>query len=210
VAVGGFGLILGAIGYELRGLIGLEAVDRLRAGLTSDDPLRRQRAARRWAAMLPEGEVLRPALDAVNDPDALLALLREGPGRRLRMEADASGRRAAVQVAAALTAVPSPGLAGLLIAWRGLRLLRQVAVLHGLRPGVLGTLGLMRRTVFAAGAVAAGEAAANAAAHALLSNPLLGRLAGDLAGAGLAARRMMVMARAAAAACSPLSRDDPP
>lgn len=219
IAVSGFGLILAAIGHELRGLASLEAVDRLRAELNGEDAVARHRAARRWVSMLPaavgERQALLPALDAVNDPDALLALLVQGPGRRLRVEVDALSRRAALQVAATLAATPSAGLAGLVIAWRGIRLLRQIAALHGLRPGLLATMGLIRRTVFAAGAVAAGEAVANAAAHALLSNPLLGRLAGEMAGAGIAARRMIVMGRAAAAASTPLavatlSRDEPP
>ncbi|MBB3173258.1 putative membrane protein [Endobacter medicaginis] len=219
IAVSGFGLILAAIGHELRGLASLEAVDRLRAELNGKDAVARHRAARRWVSMLPaavgERQALLPALDAVNDPDALLALLVQGPGRRLRVEVDALSRRAALQVAATLAATPSAGLAGLVIAWRGIRLLRQIAALHGLRPGLLATMGLIRRTVFAAGAVAAGEAVANAAAHALLSNPLLGRLAGEMAGAGIAARRMIVMGRAAAAASTPLavatlSRDEPP
>jgi len=58
--------------------------------------------------------------------------------------------------------------------------------------------------VLAAGAVAGVEVAANTAAHALLSNPLMQHVAGDMAGAGVAARRMMVLARAAAVACSPV------
>ena len=209
IAVLGFGLILGAIGHELRGLASLEAVDRLRAELGGADAVARHRAARRWVTMLPpsvgEPKTLLPALDAVNNPDVLLALLEQGPGRRLRAECDALSRRAALQVAATLAATPSAGLAGLVIAWRGIRLLRQIAALHGLRPGLLATMGLIRRTVFAAGAVAAGEAIANATAHALLSNPLLGRLAGEMAGAGIAARRMIVMGRAAAAASTPLA-----
>jgi putative membrane protein len=46
----------------------------------------------------------------------------------------------------------------------------------------------------------------NAATYAMISHPLLRHLAGDVAGAGVAARRMIVLARAAAAACSPISR----
>jgi hypothetical protein len=38
----------------------------------------------------------------------------------------------------------------------------------------------------------------------LLSNPIMERLASDVAGAGVAARRMIVLARATAAACSPV------
>jgi putative membrane protein len=81
---------------------------------------------------------------------------------------------------------------------------RQIAELHGLRPGVLGTLALLRRTAMAAAGVAAADMAIDTAARAALSNPLLQHLAGDVAGAGIAARRMVVLARAATAACSPL------
>ena len=102
--------------------------------------------------------------------------------------------------------MPSPSLDVLLMAWRGVRLVRQVAQLYGVRPGTLGTLALLRRTMGAATTVGALEFAGNAAAHAVLSNPLLAHLAGEVAGAGIAARRMVVLARAAAAACDPLER----
>jgi putative membrane protein len=92
----------------------------------------------------------------------------------------------------------------LLVAWRGVRLVRQVAGLYGMRPGVIGTLGLLRRTALSAGMVAGSEVAINAAAHAILSNPLLTHAFGEMAGAGVAARRMVLLARSTAAACSPL------
>ena len=71
---------------------------------------------------------------------------------------------------------------------------------------MLGTLALLRKTALAAATVAAAEIAVNAATHAMVSHPLLRHLAGDVAGAGVAARRMIVLARAAAAACSPILR----
>ncbi len=209
VAVAGFGLLFVGIARELRGLLALRSVDRLRAELLGQDAGRRVRAARRWVAGLPDAAEhagLLAAIDSANDPDAVLALLSAGPGASLTARSDALGRVAAVQLVAGLAATPSPSLAVLLVSWRGLRLLRQVAELHGLRPGLLGTLALVRRTVLAATAVAATEILGNAAAHALLSNPLLAHLAGEMAGAGVGARRMMVLARAAATACSPLSR----
>ncbi len=134
----------------------------------------------------------------------MLALLRAGPVAALRARADALGRTAALQVFAAAAAVPSPALDGLLVGWRGVRLVRQVAELHGLRPGLFGTLALLRRMAFTAAGVVATDLAADAVARAVLSNPLLERLAGDVAGAGVAARRMIVLARVTAAACSPL------
>lgn len=207
VAVTGFGLLFASAGRELRGLFGLSRVDRLRAAFQSGDAHQIHAAARRWVATLPDQETLRPAIDAANDPDAILALLRAGPAADLRARSDALGRTAAYQMAAGLAAIPSPSLAVLLIAWRGVRLIRQVATLYGMRPGVFGTLGLLRRSMLAAGLVAGSEAAVNAAAHALLSNPLLTHALGEMAGAGIAARRMILLARATAAACSPLAED---
>jgi putative membrane protein len=206
VASLGFGLLFAAVGRELRGL--LSRVDRLRAALAGGDGHRVHAAARRWVATLPEAATLVPAIDAVNDPDAILALLRAGPAAAMRARSDALRRAAAFQMAAGIAATPAPALAVLLVAWRGLRLMRQVAVLHGMRPGLLGTLGLVRRTMLAAGLVAGTEAALNAAAHAALSNPFLAHAFGEMAGAGVAARRMILLSRAAAAACSPLPPAD--
>ncbi len=204
VAAAGFGLLFAAVARELRGLFGLARVDRLRAALGSGEAGRIHAAARAWAATLPDAGVLVPAIDAANDPDAILALLRAGPVAAMRARSDALGRTAAFQMAAGIAATPAPSLAVLLVAWRGVRLVRQVAALHGMRPGLLGTLGLLRRTVLAAGLVAGSEVAVNAAAHALLSNPLLTHALGEMAGAGVAARRMILLARSTAAACSPV------
>jgi putative membrane protein len=124
----------------------------------------------------------------------------------LRDGTDVLGRTAAIQSVAIIAATPSPALDALTVGWRGVRLIRQVAALHGMRPGVLGTLALLQKTAMAAATVAATEMAVNAATHAIIAHPLLRHLAGDVAGAGVAARRMIVLARAAAAACSPLSR----
>jgi putative membrane protein len=109
-----------------------------------------------------------------------------------------------VQVAAGVAAVPSPALDAVLVGWRGVRLVRQVAALYGVRPGLLGTLSLLRRTALAATLVAGTEAAANAAMQAVLGAPILAHVLGDAAAAGVAARRMVVLARAAAAACDPV------
>lgn len=202
IAVAGFGLIAAAIWRELRGLFALRTVDRLRADLA--DPGRAHAAARIWVESLDEGAALLPALRATEGQDATLALLRAGPVATLRARADALGRNAAVQIFAVTAAIPSPALDGLLVAWRGVRLVREVAALHGMRPGLLGTLALLRRTALSAAGVAATDLAANTLAHAMVSNPLLAHVAGDVAGAGVAARRMVVLARAAALACGPV------
>ncbi|MBE7210977.1 MAG: DUF697 domain-containing protein [Gluconacetobacter diazotrophicus] len=207
VAVTGFGLILWGIVRELRALAALHAVDRLRADLASADPHRRVAAARRWLARVEGGAALRPALDALNDPDAVIPLLRAGMETGLRARADALGRRAAFGVVAGMAATPAPSLVVLLVSWRAIRLIRQVATLYGLRPSLIGTLSLLRRTVSAATATAVTEVAINAATHAVLSTPLLSHLAGEMAGGAVAARRMVVLGRAAAVACTPLPPD---
>jgi uncharacterized membrane protein YcjF (UPF0283 family) len=204
----GFGLILAGIWRELRGLLAVESVDRLRAALTGPDALAARPALRRWLARLPEGAPLAEAAAVVDEPEALRALLRAGPVAELRGKADALGRAAAVQAFAATAAIPSPAFDALIVAWRGTRLVRQVAELHGLRPGLLGTLALLRRTLLSAASVAALDLAANTLSRALLSNPLLAHVTGDVAGAGLAARRMIILARVASLACTPLPPDE--
>lgn len=204
VSVAGFGLIGAGIAGEIRGLFALRTVDRLRRDLASRESARIHAAARAWLAGLPDQESLLPALEAAAEPEAMLALLRAGPAAALRARADALARTASLQAAAAVAATPSPALDVLTFGWLGVRLVRQVAALHGMRPGLLATLALLRRTALAAASVAATELAVNAAAHAALSHPLLGRVLGDVAGAGVAARRMVVLARAASTACSPL------
>jgi putative membrane protein len=196
VAGGGFGLMGAGAWREINGLFALSEVDHIRAGLNSGEPVRIAQAACDWLEELPEGAALLPAVRAMNDADSVLALLRTRVVAGLQQRADALGRTAAMQVFAATAAVPSPALDALLVGWRGVRLVRQIAELHGLRPGLLGTMALLRRTAMSAAGVAAADMAVDAAARAVLSNPLLQHL--------VAARRMVVLARAAAVACSPL------
>lgn len=204
IAGAGFGLLGAGVWRELRGVLGLRGVDRLRADLASGDGGRIRSAALDWAGEVPQAAGVMPGLRAANDPDAMLALLRAGPCEALRTEADALGRTAAVQMVAGIAAMPSPALDVALMTWRGVRLVRQVAALYGVRPGVVGTVSLLRRTLTSATLVGAAEVATNAAARAVLSNPLLAHALGEVAGAGVAARRMLVLARATAAACDPV------
>jgi putative membrane protein len=206
ILVVGIGLIGVAMGRELRSLAALRRVDQLRAELASGEAVRVGRAARRWLETLKEHAAILPALAAIDTPESVLALLRAGPAQALREATDVLGRTAALQSVAIVAATPSPALDALTVGWCGVRLIRQVAALHGMRPGILGTLALLQKTALAAATVAATEIAVNAATHAMIAHPLLRHLAGDVAGAGVAARRMIVLARAAAAACSPLTR----
>ena len=203
VAAGGAGLIGSAIWREMAFLRRLDAVDTLRAELA--DPQRAKAAARRWLRSLPHSADVLPAIEATDSPDAITALLRAGPDRIIVEQAQALGRAAAVQVLAVTAAVPSPTLDGVVVTLRGVRLVRQVAQLYGYRPGTIGTIALLRRTLLSGVYVTGANVAVDTLVKAAVSNPALQHLVGDVAGAGVAARRMIVLARATAAACSPVS-----
>jgi putative membrane protein len=201
VAVAGFGLILSAAWAELRGLLGIRAVDRARTAFARGDVETARAEALRWAAGVPEAAPLQPALRQAGSVEELRALLESGPLQALEARAGALGRSAAVQAFSITAISPSPGLDALVFAWRGVRLVRQVAALHGLRPGFAGTVALVRRTLFDAATVAATDIAVDTAARALLSNRLLEQFAGEVAAGAVAARRMLRLAQVAAEAC---------
>jgi putative membrane protein len=149
-------MVLG-IGRELRGLSALRWVDQLRAEFVSGDAERVQRAARRWLQGLPQHVGLLPALAAAGTPESVLALLRAGPAQDFEAATDGLGRAAALQSIAIVATTPSPAMDVLTVGWCGVRLIRQIAVLHGMRPGIFGTIALLRKTALAAATVAATE-----------------------------------------------------
>jgi putative membrane protein len=93
-----------------------------------------------------------------------------------------------------------------IFAWRGIRLVRQVAALHGMRPGLAGTIALLRRIATDAAMVAATDIAVDAMVRAVLSSRLAEHVAGEAAAGAVAARRMILLARAADEACRILPR----
>ncbi len=207
VALAGYGLIAWAFLRELRGLWALHAVDRARAAFARRDYVAAREATLAWAARTPAAASVREALRGANDLDGMVALLESGPLAELDKAAAAAGRAAATQAFAATAVVPSPALDAVFFAWRGVRLVREVAAIHGLRPGLAGTLSLLRRTVFEAGTVAAADVAIDAFTRAAVSNPLVEKLAGEAGKGAVAARRMLMLARAAARACRILPPD---
>jgi putative membrane protein len=201
VAVGGYGLIAWAFLRELRGLWTLAVVDRARAAFARGDYVEARGATLAWAARTPAAAPTLPALRGANDLDSLAALLEAGPLAELDRAAAAAGRRAAAQAFAATAVVPSPSLDAVFFAWRGFRLVREVAAVHGLRPGLAGTFSLLRRAVFEAGAVAMADVAIDTATRAIVTNPLVEKIAGEAGKGAVAARRMLMLSRAAARAC---------
>jgi len=185
---------------ELRGLWSIRATDRAREAFQRDDLRRAKAEALRWAASVETAATLQPAIRDATSTEALRALLLPAL-QKLESQATALGRTAAMQAFAMTAVSPSPGLDVLVFSWRGVRLVRQVATLYGLRPGVAGTIALLRRTLTDAATVAGTDIAVDAAARALLSNPLLRHVAGEAASGAVAARRMLRLASVTAEAC---------
>jgi len=201
VATGGFGTILWAVVREFRALFLLREVDAARAALARGDAAAARRHVLAWAEPIPLAKPYLPALREAPDTAALRALLESGPLAALDAESRALGRVAAMQGFAATAISPAPSLDALLVGWRALRLVRQVAALHGMRPGIAATAALLRRATFDAVTVAATEVATDTAVRAVVTNPLLAHVIGDTATGAIAARRLITLARATAAAC---------
>ncbi|MBB5696513.1 hypothetical protein [Muricoccus pecuniae] len=88
---------------------------------------------------------------------------------------------------------------------RGLSLLRQVALLYGLRPGGAVILALLRRLAWTATGLSGLDLLGRALADGTLAQaPVLKQIAAALPGTGLAAVRLKRLADVAAKACSPL------
>lgn len=200
VVAGGVALLGSGLWREMRGLASIRAVDRARAAFARRDLATAKAETLRWAASVQDLASLQPAIRGAASIEELGALLQPALAQ-LEAQAQTLGRNAAVQSFAVTAISPSPGLDALVFAWRGIRLIRQVAALHGLRPGLVGTLALLRRVLQDAAMVAVTDVAVDAAARALLSNRLLEQFAGEAAAGAVAARRMLRLARVAAEAC---------
>jgi putative membrane protein len=205
IAVAGFGLI-GLAGYrEWRGLMALATVDRARAAAARGDAPALRAEIEAWEKRLPPGRARLGSLAGLSC-EAMAAMVEAKILAPIAQEAAALGRAAALQAFAITAISPSPALDALIFGWRGLRLLREVAMLHGLRPGLAGSIALLRRVAADAAMVAATDVAIDATLRGLLSSGLATHLAGEAAAAAVAARRMMLLARAADEACRILPR----
>ena len=189
---------------EWRGYAVLGQIDAVRSGLADQDISVVRERAESWLSSIGASEETRRVVNKASDSMTLRELLRAGPLTETHERAKAAGSTAALQILGATAASPWPGFDGVLVVWRSLRLIREIAQLYGHRPGVVGTLALFRRVALDAGAVAATEVAVSSATEALLNSPLAGGLAGQAAGGAVAARRMIRLAHATATTCSPL------
>ena len=195
LGAGAGGAVLLALGREWRALRRLKALDRLALDLrTTPGGAAPPAALRAWvqdvARRLPEAapaaaQILRATLFPVLDA-----------------KVKAMGWQSARQVFVVTAILPSPAMDAAAMGILGLRLMRQVAVLHGLRPGTAMLWRLLRRLGISAGLAAGTDLVAEAGFEQFMEGHAA-KLAGGAAGATIAARRMLRLAGASAAACRP-------
>jgi putative membrane protein len=208
----GLGMIAYGSGREWRAYRSLAATERFRAVLMGHGvALETVRAvALDWArSVAPEALTDRPALEAGLQAAAstveIRALLRNRLADKLREASNNVGRRAALEGATAVAICPHPALDGLAVSLRGLMMVRQIAVLHGVRPGFIATISLMRRIALtAAGTSGTAFLSQNFADHLLHSMPGVRHVAAALPEAGVAAFRLYRLAGITAKACCPV------
>ncbi|MGC2202305.1 MAG: DUF697 domain-containing protein [Stellaceae bacterium] len=204
----------GGIGYwlisELRGFWRLRSTERLRnliplalsselrreidaaATILARDPLLGEPVARYRAACEPHH----------SGRDTLELFLRFvlAPADRL---AEAAVRRAATQAFAINAVSPTALLDTLLFAVRATRLIREIAEVYGQRPGLTGTVHLLRRLVIGAGLVGAADLVGSVLVQ-QFGGAVLERLSASAAESAYAAQKMARLGILAMALCRPV------
>ena len=117
--------------------------------------------------------------------------------------AQAAIRRAAAQAFAINAISPTVLLDTLLFAARAMRLIREIAEIYGQRPGLAGTVHLLRRLVRGAGLVGAVDVIGGVIAQ-QFGGAVLERLSASAAESAYAAQKMARLGLVAMASCRPI------
>jgi putative membrane protein len=195
---------------ELRGLWRLRSAERLRRLIPSAMASELKQEIDLAAAILARDPLLRDAVNsyrAVLEPhhtghDALELFSRFvlSPADQL---AQAAIRRAAAQTFAINAVSPTVLLDTLLFAARAMRLIREIAEVYGQRPGLAGTVHLLRRLVRGAGLVGAVDVVGGVIAQ-QLGGAVLERLSASAAESAYATQKMARLGLVAMASCRPI------
>jgi putative membrane protein len=214
VAAAAVGAGCGGVGYwlatELRGLLRLHSVERLRRLIPSAVSSELKREVGTAAAIIARDPLLGEAVGryrAVLEPhhtgrDALELFSRFvlAPADQL---AEAAIRRAATQAFAINAVSPTVLLDTLLFAARAMRLIREIAEIYGQRPGVAGMAHLLRRLVGGAGLVGAVDLVGGILVQ-QLGGAVIERLSASAAESAYAAQKMARLGILAMAQCRPI------
>jgi putative membrane protein len=195
---------------ELRGLWRLRSAERLRRLIPSALGGELKREIDAAAAILAHDPSLgqavasyRTTLEAHHtghDALELFARFVLAPADRL---AQAAIRRAAAQAFAINAISPTVLLDTLLFAGRAMRLIREIAEIYGQRPGLAGTVHLLRRLASGAGLVGAADLVGGVVVQ-QLGGAVLERLSASAAESAYAAQKMARLGLVAMAMCRPV------
>jgi putative membrane protein len=208
----GAGLIGYGLAGEWRGYRKLQTVDRMRAALAGDvssiEVLRA--AALGWleqvATTLPDADGAIRAIRTAPTVIEIQAVLRDRAADPLHQAARAIGRRAGLQVASLIAVSPHANWDGLIAGLRGLLIIREVARLFGMRPGLAVTLLLVRKMAWTAAGISGIDLLSQGLAdHALSTLPFARHIAKTVPGSSVAALRLYRLASIAAKACCPVA-----
>lgn len=207
----GLGLIARAGQLELRSYRQLSSVETLRRTLADDRrPVEDIRAAAiDWIGRIPSlsnrRDQLLQALHAATTPAEVRAILRNRVVPQLMETARKIGRRAAVDGAGLVAISPHASWDGVIAGVRGVRVVKQVATVFGVRPGPLVTLSLAKKVAWTAASTAGTDLLAQSLTDQVLGNvPVIRHIAAALPGSGVAAIRLYRLASIAALACCPV------
>src|SRR5207248_6397824 len=117
--------------------------------------------------------------------------------------AEAAIRRAGAQAFAINAISPTAGLDTVLFAARALRLVREIAEIYGQRPGLAGTVHLLRRLAGGAAMVGTVDLVGGILVQ-QLGGALIERLSASAAESGYAAQKMALLGIIAMALCRPV------
>jgi putative membrane protein len=195
---------------ELRGLWRLRSAERLRRLIPSALANELKQEIDAAAAILARDPLLRGAVGhyrAALEPhhtgrDALDLFSRFVLASADQL-AQAAIRRAAAQAFAINAISPTVLLDTLLFAARAMRLLREIAEIYGQRPGLAGTVHLLRRLASGAGLVGAVDVVGGVIAQ-QLGGAVLERLSASAAESAYAAQKMARLGLVAMASCRPV------
>jgi uncharacterized membrane protein YcjF (UPF0283 family) len=205
-------LALCAVGIwrEIAGLFSLKSNQWWREELSDPDTdlESRKRIAAKWLRLLelPRTTTVETAgrVQSADSSDHLDELLRDRIVSLLDKEVRRRSQKAAYQAAAAKLLIDSPVLESLVFLFFTLRLLRQIGVLHGLRPGLVASLLLYRRVLLDSALLLGVDVVADATVDMAASNKIVELLGSRGPGAGVAYLRIRRFGRVAALACCPL------
>lgn len=201
-ALGGLftALLAAALGFAALGIVrevrawrDLEDVERVRAALLAGaDPAEIVERLAASVAHRPEAaadvERFRRQAGALQSREHLLELFAAEVLRPLDRAAYAAVARAARDAGALTALVPTALLDAVLLIWRNLRMIREVAAIYGHRTGFAGTWFLLKRLVTGAAIVAAADVAGSVLVH-QLGNAVADLLAAKLGEGAIAGAR---------------------